>query len=78
MSRSGASTGHRWGPLLSRSAYGAFMLQTVFLLGIAVALRPVGLPAEVKAAIVAAGGVVLSYAAAWLLISRVPGMRRVL
>ena len=69
---------HRWGPLLSRSAYGAFMLQSVFLLGIAVVLRPVDAPAEVKAAIVAAGGVVLSYAAAWLLIARVPGMRRVL
>jgi hypothetical protein len=69
---------HRWGPLLSRSAYGAFMLQTVFLLGIAVVLRPVDAPAEVKAAVVAAGGVVLSYAAAWLLISRVPGMSRIL
>ena len=32
---------HRWGPALSRSAYGAFMLQAVFLLGLAVALRPV-------------------------------------
>ena len=54
------------------------MLQSVFLLGIAVVLRPVEVPAEVKATIVAIGGVVLSYAAAWLLISRVPGMHRVL
>jgi hypothetical protein len=54
------------------------MLQSVFLLGIAVVLRAVDVPAEVKAAIVAAGGVVLSYAAAWLLISRVPGMSRIL
>jgi hypothetical protein len=69
---------YRWGPVLSRSAYGAFMLQSVFLLGVAVVLRPVEVAAEVKAAIVATGGVVLSYAAAWLLISRVPGMHRVL
>lgn len=38
-----------WGEQLGRSAYGAFMLQTVFLLGLAVALRPVPFPAEVKA-----------------------------
>jgi hypothetical protein len=69
---------HRWGPLLSRSAYGAFMLQTVFLLGIAVVLRPVDVPAEVKVVIVATGGVILSYAASWLLNSRVPGVSRVL
>jgi len=69
---------YRWGPLLSRSAYGAFMLQTLFLLGFAVALRPLGLPAEAKALVVAVGGVTFSFAAAWLLISRVPGVSRVL
>ncbi len=69
---------YRWGPVLSRSAYGAFMLQTVFLLGFAVALRPLDLPAEVKALLVAAGGVTCSFAVAWLLISRVPGVSRVL
>lgn len=69
---------YRWGPWLSRSAYGAFMLQTLFLLGIAIALRPLGLPAEVKALVVALGGVVCSYATAWFLISRVPGVARVL
>jgi hypothetical protein len=69
---------HRWGPRLNRSAYGAFTLQTLFLLGLAIALRPIGLPAEIKALIVALGGVTCSYAAAWFLISRVPGVARVL
>ena len=69
---------HRWGLALSRSAYGAFMLQAVFLLGLAVALRPVPVPAEVKAVLVAAGAVVASFGAAWLVIRRVPGVGRVL
>ncbi len=69
---------YRWGPLLSRSAYGAFMLQALFLLGFAIALRPVGLPAEIKALVVAIAGVTCSFAAAWLLITRVPGLSRVL
>ena len=69
---------YRWGPVLSRSAYGAFMVQSVFLLGLAVALRPLGLPAEVKALTVAVGGVVTSFAVAWLLITRVPGASRIL
>lgn len=39
----------RWaGPRVSRSAYGAFMVQVVPLIGLAFALRPVPLPAEVK------------------------------
>ena len=69
----------RWArPVISRSAYGAFMLQGVVLIGLAIALRPLPLPAEVKALIVAAGGVAGSFALAWLLISRVPGVRRIL
>jgi hypothetical protein len=69
----------RWvGPVTSRSAYGAFMLQGLVLLGLAVALRSLPLPAEVKALIVASGGVVGSFAFAWLLISRVPGAARIL
>lgn len=68
----------RAGPALSRSAYGAFMLQTVFLLALAVALRTVPVPAEVKALLVAFGGVTASFAAAWLLVTRVPGVSRVL
>lgn len=67
-----------WGPWLSRSAYGAFLLQTLFLLGIAIAIRPLGIPAEAKALLVAVGAVTCSYAAAWFLISRVPGLARVL
>lgn len=69
---------HRWDPWLSRSAYGAFMLQTPFLLGSAVALRPLGWPAEAKAVLVAFASVTCSYAAAWLLISRLPGVSRIL
>ena len=65
-------------PVLSRSAYGAFVLQTLFLLGLAVTLRPLGLPAEAKALVVAVGAVGCSFGAAWLLISRVPGVSRVL
>lgn len=69
---------HRWGPALSRSAYGAFMLQTAVLLALALALRPLDLPAELKAAVVAVGGVTASFAAAWFLIKKVPGVSRVL
>jgi glucans biosynthesis protein C len=69
---------YRWGPVLSRSAYGAFMLQTLFLLGFAIALRRLDLPAEIKAVVVALGAVAFSYAVAWVLISRVPGVSRVL
>ncbi|GAB2739949.1 acyltransferase family protein [Nocardioides pakistanensis] len=69
---------HRWGPALSRSAYAAFMLQTVFLLALALALRPLDAPAEVKALLVAAGGVATSFGAAWLLVTKVPGVARVL
>lgn len=69
----------RWsGPAVSRSAYGAFMLQGLVLIGLAVALRPVPVPAELKALIVAGGGVAGSFALAWLLISRVPGVARIL
>jgi hypothetical protein len=69
---------YRRGPVLSRSAYGAFMLQTLFLLALAVALRPLALPAEAKAVVVAVGGVTCSFSLAWLLISRVPGASRIL
>jgi hypothetical protein len=68
----------RWTPVLSRSAYGAFMVQGPVLIALAVALRPVPVPAEVKALIVAAGGVAGSFALARLLISRVPRVARVL
>ncbi|MEV4703293.1 acyltransferase [Actinoplanes sp. NPDC049316] len=69
----------RWaGPAVARSSYGAFMVQTPVLIGLAAALRVVALPAEAKAVLVAAGAVVASFWLAWLLISRVRGVARVL
>ena len=44
--------------MIGRSAYGAFMLQGPVLLGLAIALRPLPLPAEIKALLVAGGGIV--------------------
>jgi hypothetical protein len=66
------------GAALARSAYGAFLLQGIFVLGLAVALRPLPVPAEVKALVVAAGGVIGSFALSWLLVAHVPPLRRVL
>jgi hypothetical protein len=66
------------GPAVSRCAYGAFLLQSMVLVGIAVALRPLPVAAEAKALVVATGGIAGSFALAWLLISRVPGLARVL
>jgi hypothetical protein len=66
------------GSALARAAYGAFIIQGIFLLGIALALRPVPVVAEVKALVVAVGGVLGSFTVSWLLITRVPPLRRVL
>jgi hypothetical protein len=69
----------RWvGPVASRSAYGAFMVQGLPLIGLAVMLRPLPVPAEVKALLLAAGAVAGSFAIAWFLIRRVPGVARIL
>jgi hypothetical protein len=69
----------RWaGPAVGRSAYGAFILQTPMLIGLAVALRPLPLPAEVKALILVTGGIAGSFALARLLISRLPVVARIL
>jgi hypothetical protein len=69
----------RWaGPVTVRSAYGAFVLQAPVLIGLAIVLRPVPLPAEVKALVVGAAGVAGSFALAWLLISRIPGVSPIL
>jgi hypothetical protein len=69
----------RWaGPTVRRSAYGAFMVQGFVLIGLAVALRPVPLPAEIKAVAVATGAVMGSFWLARLLVRRVPGMARIL
>jgi hypothetical protein len=58
------------GRAMARSAYGAFLLQGVVLIGLMIALRPIGLPAEIKALTVASLGVVGSFALAWTLVTR--------
>jgi fucose 4-O-acetylase-like acetyltransferase len=59
-----------FGRAMSRSAYAAFLVQGVVLIALMVALRPLNLPAEVKALMVAGLGVAGSFALAWLLVSR--------
>lgn len=66
------------GPAVRRCAYGAFVVQTPVLIGLALAMRPLPLPAEVKALILLSCGVTGSFALAWLLLSRVPGIARIL
>jgi hypothetical protein len=79
VAQSRLNRGFRWSThAIRRSAYGAFILQGLVLLGLAVVLRQLHLPAEVKALIVAAGGVAGSFALAWLIIRRVPGVARIL
>ena len=68
----------RGGEVLGRSAYGAFLLQGFVLIGLAVALRPLALHAEVKAILLAVGGVAGSFALAWLLVSRVRWLARII
>jgi hypothetical protein len=69
----------RWAsPGIGRSAYGAFMLQGLVLIGLAVVLRPLPVPGEAKALMVATGGVAGSFALAWLLIRRVPRVAQIL
>lgn len=58
------------GHAMARSAYGAFLLQGVVLLGLMIALRPVGVPAEVKALVVAGLGVAGSFGLAWVLVAK--------
>jgi hypothetical protein len=66
------------GPAVSRSAYAAFILQSVVLIGLAMAMRPLPAPAEAKAILLASAGLVGSFGIAWLLINRVPGVSRIL
>ncbi|MDF3146268.1 hypothetical protein PBV88_34825 [Streptomyces sp. T21Q-yed] len=47
------------------------------MIGFAVALRPVPVLAEVKILAFVVGGIAGSFALAWLLIARVPGVARV-
>jgi hypothetical protein len=55
---------------LARSAYAAFLLQGVVLIGLMIALRPLGVPAEIKALAVAVLGVAGSFGLAWVLVTR--------
>ncbi|MET1011864.1 MAG: hypothetical protein ABWY83_05745 [Actinomycetota bacterium] len=64
---------NRSGPVrraMTRSSYAAFMLQGPVLFGLALALRPFDLPGDIKALVVAALGIVGSFALAWLLVTR--------
>jgi surface polysaccharide O-acyltransferase-like enzyme len=61
-----------WGRLLARSAFAAFVVQAPVIIALQIVLRPVGLPAEVKALIVACGAVAASFSLAWVLVSRTP------
>jgi hypothetical protein len=67
-----------WGPALTRSAYAAFILQAPVLVALALALRHVPVAAELKALVVAGGSVAGSFALAWLLVSRLSVLGRVL
>jgi hypothetical protein len=58
------------GQAMTRSAYGAFLLQGIVLIGLMIAVRPVEVPAEIKALTVACLGVAGSFGLAWALITR--------
>ncbi|MDT7782255.1 MAG: hypothetical protein QOF58_674 [Pseudonocardiales bacterium] len=55
---------------LARSAYVAFVVQGPILLSLATAMRPLELPAEVKAPVVGAGAIAVSFAIGWYVTSR--------
>ncbi|HZD18386.1 MAG TPA: acyltransferase [Actinomycetota bacterium] len=61
----------------ARSSYLAFMLQGPVLVALALALRPIDLSGDVKALLVAALGIVGSFALAWPVVTRTP-LRRFL
>jgi Acyltransferase family len=60
------------GRALARGAFAAFILQGAVLIGLQLALRPLDLPAEVKALTVALAGTAGSFALGWLLVARTP------
>jgi hypothetical protein len=55
---------------MGRAAYAAFMFQGLPLIVVALALRPFDVPLVVKAVLVAAGGIVGSFALGWILVTR--------
>jgi hypothetical protein len=56
----------------ARAAYGAFVVQAPVLVGLAMALRPLVAPAEVKAPLLATLAVTASFGLAHLLVTRTP------
>jgi acyltransferase-like protein len=58
------------GQALARSAYGAFFLQGIVLIGLMIGMRPVPVAAEFKALTVACLGVAGSFALSWVITSR--------
>jgi hypothetical protein len=68
----------RFGRALARSAYAAFLLQAPVLIGLAAALRPVPVPAGVKALTVVVGGLAGSFGLGRLIVSRARSVARVL
>jgi hypothetical protein len=56
----------------ARAAYGAFLVQGPVLIALALLLRPIAAPAEIKAPLLATFGVVGSFASAWYLVARTP------
>jgi hypothetical protein len=63
------------GPLrraMARSSYAAFMLQGPVLIAFELAMRPVPLPGDAKAVLVALLGIAGSFALAWPLVTRTP------
>ncbi|MFN8233831.1 MAG: acyltransferase [Actinomycetota bacterium] len=62
-------TGGRTVRAMGRAAYAAFVLQGIPLIALALLLRPLGVPLEIKALIVAAGAIAGSFALGWLLVA---------
>jgi fucose 4-O-acetylase-like acetyltransferase len=65
-----------WHTALARSSYLAFMLQGPVLVGLALALRPVGISGDAKALLVASLGIVASFGLAWPLATKT-ALRRI-
>jgi surface polysaccharide O-acyltransferase-like enzyme len=63
------------GRALARSAFAAFVVQGPIIIGLQIALRPLGAPAEIKALAVACAAVAGSFSLAWVLVSRTPVSR---
>ena len=62
---------------MARSSYAAFILQGPVLVALALALRPADLSGDLKALLVAALGIVGSFALAWPLVTRTT-LRRIM